>query len=205
MRLIIIDGLDAAGKDTHAQLIKKRYEKMGERVIIRSHPESDNFYGIQAKKALLGRGMINRLKASLFYALDVLYSIRKYYGRRGYDTLILVRYLMGTAYLPFFLARLAYMVFSHLVPTSDYMFFLDAPPEELMKRIEKREMREMFESFEELVNVRKKALFLARGWNVVDASGSVEETFSCIESILDKLDMRLFSLHFFLLSTTINL
>ena len=31
MRLIIVDGLDGVGKDTHAQLIKERYEKNGYR------------------------------------------------------------------------------------------------------------------------------------------------------------------------------
>src|SRR4030042_3764429 len=100
MRLIIVDGRDGVGKDTHAQLIKKRYEAKGQKVIVRSHPESDNFYGRTAKKALLGEGKINQLKASLFYAMDVLYSIRRYYRRPTSNTLIMVRYLMGTAYLP---------------------------------------------------------------------------------------------------------
>ena len=59
MRLIIVDGLDGVGKDTHAKLIKDKYEKMGERVILRSHPESDNFFGRKSKKALLGKGKIN--------------------------------------------------------------------------------------------------------------------------------------------------
>ncbi len=80
MRLIIVDGLDGVGKDTHAQLIRQRYEKKGEKVNVRSHPESDNFFGRTAKKALLGKGKINQLKASLFYAMDVLYSVRRYRG-----------------------------------------------------------------------------------------------------------------------------
>ena len=132
MRLIIIDGLDAVGKDTHAQLIKKRYEKKGERVIVRSHPESDNFYGKKAKKALLGQGKINKFRAAVFYMLDVLRSVKKYYGKKDYDTLIMVRYLMGTAYLPPKLSKMAYRLFANFVPTSKYMFFLDASPENLL-------------------------------------------------------------------------
>ena len=77
MRLIIVDGLDGVGKDTHAQLIKNRYEKKGEKVVLRSHPESDNFFGKKAKKALLGHGKIDKLQAALYYMLDVLRSIRK--------------------------------------------------------------------------------------------------------------------------------
>ncbi|ENO12487.1 hypothetical protein MBGDC06_00725, partial [Thermoplasmatales archaeon SCGC AB-539-C06] len=45
----------------------------------------------------------------------------------------MVRYLMGTAYLPQRLAKIAYDLFENFVPTSDYMFFLDASPTKLLK------------------------------------------------------------------------
>ncbi len=188
MRLIIVDGLDGVGKDTHARLIKERYEKKGENVIIRSHPESDNFYGMKSKKALLGKGKINRLVASVFYALDVLRSLRRYYREPRCDTLILVRYLMGTAYLPMGLAQFAYGVFERFVPTSDYMFFLDASPKELLERINIRKEKEMFETYDELVRVREKAINMARGWYIIDTAQPIEDTFSCIEDVLDLLD-----------------
>ena len=188
MQLIIIDGLDGVGKDTQARLIKKRYEKLGKKVIIRSHPESDNFFGRKAKKALMGKGKINKLKASIFYMMDVLRSINKYYRKKDIDTLIMVRYLVGTAYLPKKLAEIAYNFFKNFVPTSEYMFFLDASPEVLLKRVEKRKEKEMFETFKEFENVRKKALHLVRGWFIVDISGSIDDSFSKIEDILIKLD-----------------
>ena len=188
MRLIIVDGLDGVGKDTHAKLIKDRYEEMGEKVVLRSHPESDNFFGKKAKKALFGKGKINKLKASVFYMVDVLRSIKKYYGKKEYDTLIMVRYLMGTAYLPQRLAKIAYDLFENFVPTSDYMFFLDASPTKLLKRFEERDELEMFETLDELVKVRKKALLLAESWNIIDTTGTVEATFSHIENVLEKID-----------------
>ena len=188
MRLIIVDGLDGVGKDTHAKLIKDRYEGMGEKVVLRSHPESDNFFGKKARKALLGKGKINKLKASVFYMVDVLRSIKRYYGKKEYDTLIMVRYLMGTAYLPQRLAKIAYDLFENFVPTSDYMFFLDAPPAILLKRFEERNELEMFETFDELVKVREKALLLAEDWNVIDTKGTVEATFSRIKNLLEKID-----------------
>ncbi len=190
MRLIIVDGLDGVGKDTHAWLIKERYEKKGEVVIIRSHPESDNFYGIKSKKALLGKGKINRLIASVFYTLDVLRSLKRYYRNPKCDTLILVRYLMGTAYLPMGLAHFAYEMFERFVPTSEYMFFLDAAPEKLLERIKARKEKEMFETYDELVRVRKKAINMARGWYIIDTAQSIEDTYSCIEDALDLLDHR---------------
>jgi len=188
MRLIIVDGLDGVGKDTHAQLIKERYEKRGEKVIMRSHPESDNYYGRTAKKALLGKGRINQLKASVFYALDVMYSLRRYYRKPSSDTLIMVRYLMGTAYLPRRLTRFGYRFFERLVPTSQYMFFLDATPAELLERVKQRKEIEMFETLESFTKVRKKALDLAQGWHIINTKGSIQETYAEIEKILDKLD-----------------
>ena len=189
MQLIIVDGLDGVGKDTQAGLIKKRYENLGKKVIIRSHPESDNFFGRKAKKALMGKGKINKLKASVFYMMDVLRSINKYYRKKDIDTLIMVRYLVGTAYLPKKLAEIAYKFFENFVPTSEYMFFLDASPEVLFKRIEKRTEKEMFETLEEFENVRKKAIHLVRNWYIIDISGSINSSFSKIEDVLNKLDI----------------
>ncbi|UCD14408.1 MAG: hypothetical protein JSW60_03055 [Thermoplasmatales archaeon] len=188
MRLIIVDGLDGVGKDTHAQLILNRYKQKGETVIIRSHPASDNFYGKTAKKALLGKGKIDRLKASVFYALDVLRSIRLYYRKPKHDTLIMVRYLMGIAYLPKVSGRVAYKVFEKLVPTSKYMFFLDASPDILLKRITRRNKKEMFETYGALVRVRGKALDLAGGWYIFDTAQPIEKTYAKIEVVLDMLD-----------------
>ena len=188
MRLIIVDGLDGVGKDTHAQLIKERYEKLGNKVLVRSHPSNDNFFGRKAKKSLLGKGKINKFKASVFYMFDVLASIRKYYHRKDIDTLIMVRYLVGTAYLPKRLSKIGYKFFYGFVPTSKYMFFLDADPKVVLKRFEDRTEREMFETLESLVKIRDKALNLVKDWYIIDSSRSIDETYLSIDNILAKLD-----------------
>lgn len=189
MRLIIVDGLDGVGKDTHAELIKNRYEKLGGRVVLRSHPSDDNYFGRKAKKALLSEGKISKIKASIFYMFDVLFSIRKYYGRRDIDTLIMVRYLIGTAYLPKKLVGLGYSFFEDFVPTSKYRFFLDASPEQILDRIKKRKELEIFETKESLMNVRKKAEpIIQKNWYIIDTSKSINKTFFEIEKILDNLD-----------------
>jgi len=190
MRLIIVDGLDGVGKDTHAKLIKERYKKKNEKVVIRSHPESDNFFGRKAKVALLGKSKFDGIKASVFYMFDVLRSIRKYYRKKDIDTLIMTRYLVGTAYLPEKLAKIAYRFFYNFVPTSEYLFFLDAEPKELLLRVEKRKEKEIFENIYALEKVRKKALNLVKNWIIIDTSGSINQTFSNIENILDKLDKK---------------
>jgi dTMP kinase len=188
MRLIIIDGLDATGKDTHADLIAKHYLKKGEMVTIRSHPASDNYFGKKAKTALLQKGKINKLAASIYYMFDVLRSIRLYYHPRKPGTIIMVRYLMGTAYLPKKIAPIGYTFFEHFVPTSPYMFFLDASPEELMKRLKGRDEREIFETYEDLIKVRSKALALTKHWHVIDTSSTIDETYLSIRKIIKSLD-----------------
>ena len=188
MRLIIVDGLDGVGKDTHAKLIAKRYEKLGEKVILRSHPSVDNFFGRKAKKSLLGQGKSDKIKASVFYMFDVLRSIRKYFRRKDIDTLVMVRYLVGTAYLPEKVAKFGYRFFYNFVPTSNYMFFLDADPKTILNRIKYRDEIEIFETHDNLVKVRRKALMLVKDWIVVDTSNSIDDTFSKIEKKLIELD-----------------
>jgi dTMP kinase len=188
MRLVIVDGLDGVGKDTHGKLIAEYYKDKGERVILRSHPAVDNYFGKKAKESLLHPGKVNKIKASVFYMLDVLRSIRKYYHPDQPGTLIMVRYLMGTAYLPRKMVRFGYSFFEHFVPISPYMFFLDAPTEEILNRIRQREEHEIFETYEALERVRKKAMLLLRKWYVIDTSGSVDDTFIAICSILQDLD-----------------
>ncbi len=192
MRFIVIDGLDGAGKDTHAELIKRRYLSMGERVVFRSHPEDDNPYGRRARRALLEGGRINHIRASIFYALDVIRSLWKYRWRSnpGADTLIFSRYLMGVAYLPEFLAVLLYRVLYRVLPTTEYMFFLDVSPEESLRRLIERDEHEMFENLEDLRKTREKALKLADGWYIINTEDPIEDVQRRIDRILDRLDMR---------------
>jgi dTMP kinase len=191
MRLIIVDGLDGVGKDTQGRLIAEYYTDNGEQVMLRSHPAIDNYFGRKAKKALLSSGKVNKLKASVFYMLDVLQSIRKYYHPQKEGTLIMVRYLMGTAYLPKKLVCFGYTFFEKFVPISPYMFFLDAPTEEILNRIKQRSEHEIFETYDALEKVRKKAMLLLDKWYIIDTSGTVDDTFAAICLILEELDEKL--------------
>lgn len=188
MRFIVIDGLDGSGKDTQAKLIAEKYLANDESVIIRSHPSEDNTYGIMAKKALLGTGKINHIMASVYYALDVIRSVRIY--KDSADTVIMVRYLMGVAYLPMPIASLLYKFFIIVLPSSEYMFFLDVEPEEMMKRLSTRNETEMFENPTDLMKVRKKALKLSEGWHIIKNDQSIEASQKKIADILDVLDKK---------------
>jgi thymidylate kinase len=117
---------------------------------------------------------------------DVIRSILLYAWQK-YDYVIFVRYLMGTAYLPSPLHRVAYHFFALFVPKSNTMFFLDTTPYEAYRRIRRtRKNREMFESIDELGKVRAKGLTLALigKWAIIDANRSTEEVGMEIRKLL---------------------
>ena len=78
MKFIVIDGLDGSGKDTQIDLIAKYYKSQGKKVVVRSHPCDDNRYGRKSRQALLGTGKINHIKATIYFGLDAIRSVRKY-------------------------------------------------------------------------------------------------------------------------------
>jgi dTMP kinase len=175
--LMIIDGLDASGKSTQARLLRNYLGKKGHTVLFRRHPSSDNYFGIKAREFLHLRGKGAHFAAACFYMLDVMRSILIYSWQK-YDFTVFVRYLMGTAYLPSPLHRVAYHFFASIVPKSSFMFFLDVKPEEAYKRIQHtRNRREMFEDLKELRRIRRKALSLATldNWIILDANRPIEE------------------------------
>lgn len=172
MAFVIIDGLDASGKDTQAAALVRSLQQMGKSVFLRVHPAEDNLFGRKARQFLYLKGKNAHFASAVFYMLDVLRSVVLYSWRK-HDYVIFVRYLMGTAYLPSPLHVFAYRFFALTVPTSEFMFFLDVSPREAERRIRQTRSRvEMFEHLAELRRVRLKALSLALsgGWRVLNAN-----------------------------------
>ena len=188
-RFIAIDGLDGSGKDTQARKIKEKYEQEGT-VVIRSHPTSDNFFGRHSKSALEKKGKLNKIIATLCYGADAIRSVIKYYGK--YDTVIFVRYTLAVSYLSKAISVPVYKLVCVLLPVSEYFFYLDVSPKELVRRVKSRnEKEEMFENYDDFVKVRKMAEPVLYNWNVIPADDSPDEIFSRIEAILDELDKKL--------------
>jgi dTMP kinase len=187
--LVVIDGLDASGKSTQALKLEKSLRKHAKTVFIRIHPTNDNLFGTEARHFLYQRGKGAHFASAIFYMFDVVRSIMLFSWQK-YDYVIFVRYLMGTAYLPSPIHRIAYQFFASVVPKSDYMFFLDVSPEEADKRIRQtRKQTEMFETLEQLKKTRNKALFLAQTdkWRIIDAGQSVSKVEKDIETVLQPL------------------
>ncbi len=184
--LIAVDGLDGCGKDSHALRMKTALEQAGVRVVLMGHP-SERFFGRISKGALRRSGPIAMVAATGFYTLDVLSSVRRL-RRVNVETVIFVRYLLGTAYLPRLFARHAYSFFRRLLPFPDLAIFLDIKPSVAVRRIELRDSaREMFETEERLTKAREIVLTLvADEWDVVDNSKDGEEPFEEVLGVLSR-------------------
>lgn len=185
-----MDGIDGSGKNTVAHMMKDHFEEEGDDVYLVTHP-SERFLGKVSRKSLQGRGMVLKLVASIFYLFDVLNSLRllKVIEKR-YQTVIFVRYLMGTAYLPEGLALKGYQFFKKLLPVPRRLLLVDIDPQIALRRITERDDDlEMFEDLENLVKIRKKVLLLASDeWDVVDNSGPEDETGNRVMDIINRWD-----------------
>jgi len=115
----------------------------------------------------------------------VLFSVR-WYNKKADCTVIFVRYILGTAYLPRRLAPHGYRLFRNMLPFPDLALFIDIDPEIAIRRIEERDhTREMFETKDKLDKVRQTVgRLIGEEWTVVDNSENGEEPFRRIEAIL---------------------
>ena len=176
-RFIVIDGLDASGKSTQAEMLAEYLRGIGKTCLVRNHPSGDNFFGVKGREYLFIEGKKAHIAASLFYLVDVIRSIT-FYAWRRVDYIIFVRYLLGTAYLPSPAHRLAYGFFSRLVPTKGSLIYLNVSPSEAARRVtENRVKKERFENLEELSKTAAKAKDLVSDgkWIIVDGDKRVDE------------------------------
>ena len=170
--LVILDGLDGSGKSTQAALLRETLQSMNKTLCLRVHPESDNWFGKEARFFLFSQGKNAHFASAIFYMIDVIRSILLYSWRKT-DFVVFVRYLMGTAYLPSPLHTFIYNFFSAIVPKSKNMYFLDVTPEVAAERIQNgRKENEMFENLPALKKTRKKAISLTRfdKWVILDSN-----------------------------------
>ena len=182
MVFIVIDGLDASGKSTQAEMLVRHLRRMGHSVHLRIHPSDDSWAGIRARRYLLAEGKNAHFASAMFYIVDVILSVIRCPWWVP-DYVVFVRYLMGTAYLPSPLDRIAYVFFAALLPRPRHKLYLDVAPERAYRRIqESRDRREMFESLEQLVKVGSKARRLAalHGWSIIDGNLQEEDVQSSI-------------------------
>jgi len=176
-RLVVIDGLDASGKSTQAEMLAEHLRLHGKTYVLRTHPSDDNFFGVKGRDFLFVEGKAAHVAASLLYLADVIRSITLYHWRRV-DYVIFVRYLMGTAYLPAPAHKFAYKFFSKIVPTKGDLIYLRVSPDEAFRRVANNRVKmERFETIDELNKTSDKAMDLASDgrWIIVNGNRSIPE------------------------------
>jgi thymidylate kinase len=113
------------------------------------------------------------------------------YSRKDYDYLLFVRYLLGTAYLPPPIDRIAFKFFSALVPKPTLTVFIDVKPETALKRIAVRPHNtpEIFEIIESLREIRRKGLMIGlfAEWQIINGNRSVHEIELEIRKLLNNI------------------
>lgn len=184
-----VEGTDGSGKSSVAEVILRELEGRNRKVLMITHPNTENRWGELASKYLHGKSSkINKLKATVFYILDVLKSLRyKRKHRREYDDVIFVRYSMAAAYLPKFLIRIGYWFIEFVLPVPDVKIFVDIEPKVALGRIQSRgDSLEIFETLEELKKTRDKMLMISDTWAVVDNSGPFEETERAVKWVISE-------------------
>ncbi|HXZ23667.1 MAG TPA: hypothetical protein VEH08_02925 [Methanomassiliicoccales archaeon] len=185
-----MDGIDGSGKSTHARWIEEYYRERGEKVLVRIHP-SERISGKLARRSLEERGAMMRAVATVFFIGDVLLSVASLRrDSRRYDTIVYVRYLMATAYLPEKFMFAGYDFFSRMLPVPERLLLVDVQPLNALKRILEREHRlEMFEDLPSLKRARSKVLRLARPpWQVLDNNAPEGQAHRSLVEILRRWD-----------------
>jgi dTMP kinase len=190
LRWIVVDGIDGSGKSTYAGLIEDYYLDRGEKVVVHIHPSSGRL-GRISRHALESRGKAMHALATLFFVADVLRSLSLMKReRKRYGTVIFVRYILATAYLPDRLAPLGYEFISKLLPVPERLVLIDIDPAIANERISKRaEKEEMFEDPANLRKAREKLLSLAsKDWKVIDNSAPMEDGKVALYRLLEEWD-----------------
>jgi dTMP kinase len=190
-KFIVVDGGDGSGKDTQAKFIAQYYIDKGYNVRIRSHPATDNIFGSISKKALEEGGKKGYLKAAVFYAVDAIRSIVKYYRHLDNEVIIFSRYLLGVCYLPSRFNLFGYNLFATILPTSKYSFYLDVTPSIALERISGRaEKVEMFETLPRLKKMQRKMRFIThkKKWLVINGDEIPSKVWYQIRRELKQLD-----------------
>lgn len=175
MKLIVIDRIDGAGKDTVAEIVTHSLRLQGYSVSVRNHP-SPSTVGVLTLNALRKRGAFARVFASVLFLFELLISSWRL-RRETSDYVVFVRFIVGSAYVPLNAHQLIYAILRSILPKGDMMLFVDAEPEIALRRIkERRNGWEMFENLESLKLVRERAFaLLGTDWAVIKNNWSLSE------------------------------
>jgi len=186
--LIVIEGIDGAGKTTHARKLVRWLRKNGIRTRYTFEPTRGAIGRILEKMASK-RKVDVRVEALLFAAdrIDHLNKIIRPLLEKGF-IIISDRYVHSSiAYQSVTVGDQGWVEeLNKFAEKPDLVILLDVDPETGLKRIKRKRAR--FERIEILKKVREKYLELAEreGFKVINANRGVEEVFEDVKSSVEK-------------------
>lgn len=186
--LIVIEGIDGAGKTTHARKLVRWLRKKGIRTRYTFEPTRGAIGRILEKMASK-RKVDVRVEALLFAAdrIDHLNKIIKPLLEKGF-IIISDRYVHSSiAYQSITVGDQGWVEeLNKFAEKPDLVILLDVDPETGLKRIKRKRAR--FERIGILKKVREKYLELAEreGFKVINANRGVEEVFEDVKSSVEK-------------------
>lgn len=181
--LIVVEGLDNAGKRTQVDLLVKYLRKKKRTVSVYRYPDRRGAYAKMHEDFLSGNLVLTPTAQFLTFAADIAKDQNKIFKEMSAGrAVVLDRYIFSTiAYqnLPFERATEAVKVLKFLKP--DVVFFIDVSPEVSMSRIKKHARTTKYERDKErLLAARIKYKILADQnflceWRVMDGTKKAEE------------------------------
>ena len=186
--LIVIEGIDGAGKTTHARKLVRWLRKKGIRARYTFEPTRGAIGRILEKMASK-RKVDVRVEALLFAAdrIDHLNKIIRPLLEKGF-IIISDRYVHSSiVYQSVTVGDQGWVEeLNKFAEKPDLVILLDVDPETGLKRIKRKRAR--FERIEILKKVREKYLELAEreGFKVINANRGVEEVFEDVKSSVEK-------------------
>ncbi|MCL5009363.1 MAG: dTMP kinase [Candidatus Parvarchaeota archaeon] len=198
-KLLVIEGIDGAGKSTQIKFIKSVLESSGFKTIIFSYPDKNSDYGKIIHSSIEGNKALTIGEQFLLYILDMVKdtgSIKK--ALESGSIVIADRYFFSTiAYqgsVGFGVGKSVDIIKTLGLNMPSMVFYLDIPVEMAIKRkqLQKGEEKtDMFEKNAELLERARKqyismadSKLLCDNWVFIDASLQAQEVSAKIKETL---------------------
>jgi dTMP kinase len=199
-KIIVIEGIDGAGKATQAKLLKEELEKKGKKVSMYSYPDYSSIYGERIKSFLYKRINLEVDELFMLYIIDMVKDRGRIIeeAKKG-NYVIIDRFFFSTiAYQS--AGGFSYENGKEIVKLLDMpivykVFYINVPVNISMQRKEKQKGKMDVDKFESNKNFLSNVLtfydklknecFHAKAWEEIDGSKSIEEISYLIKKSFD--------------------